>query len=196
MAKARALRQRVEILQCTAGADGWSWRPRKTTWARVEKTGKLALFSRVGAGQEGWRVTLRAQPLTLHEALRWKGKFLFLSDLTEPCSGWLEAAAVQIEPWAVTVVHRARTRNEIGRPALLDRGSLSFPACVVEKYVGFTSHDTHAASVQRLVAICPKAVEVRVGQILQANGVSYQVRAAHTLDPYKNEYEIIREADA
>ena len=76
MVQAGELRERVTILSLVENPDGtgWDWQEGKTTWAKVEQTGKRSLFSTVGAGREEWRATMRQQPLTLHQALRWRGR--------------------------------------------------------------------------------------------------------------------------
>ena len=70
--QAGEMRERVTILTLAERPDGtgWEWQAGKTTWAKVEKTGKRSLFSTVGASREEWCATMRTQPLTLHQALR------------------------------------------------------------------------------------------------------------------------------
>ena len=70
MVQAGELRERVTILSLVENPDGtgWDWQEGKTTWAKVEQTGKRSLFSTVGVSRPEWRVTLRHQPLTLFQA--------------------------------------------------------------------------------------------------------------------------------
>lgn len=114
MVRAGEMRERVTILTLAEKADktGWEWTETRTTWAKVEKTGKRSLFSTVGAGREEWRATMRQQPLTLHQALRWRGHFLFLSDLTYPDRGHMEASTAMIEPVTGTV-RRTKVKSGI-----------------------------------------------------------------------------------
>lgn len=195
--RAGEMRERVTILTLTekAGKTGCEWTETKTTWAKVEKTGKRSLFSTVGAGREEWRVTMRKQPLTLHQALRWRGHFLFLSDLTYPDRGHIEASTAMIEPVTGMVRRTKVEKNELNNPSLTTEQVLSFPVCLTEKYVGFTQGDTHDTTTLTYVAICPKAVRLHAGEVVTLGGDKFRVQIGHELSDYKNEYEITREAD-
>lgn len=195
--RAGEMRERVTILTLAEKADktGWAWTETKTTWAKAEKTGRHSLFSTVGAGREEWRITMRQQPLTLHQALRWRGHFLFLSDLTYPDRGHMEASAVLIEPVTGTVRRTRVEKNALNNPSLATGQVLSFPVCLTEKYAGFTQGDTHDTTTLTYVAICPKAVVLRAGEVVTLGGDNFRVQIGHELSDYKNEYEITREAD-
>ena len=197
MVRAGEMRERVTILTLAEKADktGWEWIETKITWAKVEKTGKRSLFSTVGAGREEWRATMRQQPLTLHQALRWRGHFLFLSDLTYPDRGHMEASTAMIEPVTGTVRRTKVEKNALNNPSLTTEQVLSFPVCLTEKYEGFTQGDTHDTTTLTYVAICPKAVVLRAGEVVTLGEDKFRVQIGHELSEYKNEYEITREAD-
>ena len=197
MVRAGEMRERVTILTLAEKADktGWEWTEARTTWAKVEKTGKRSLFSTVGAGREEWRATMRQQPLTLHQALRWRGHFLFLSDLTYPGRGHMEASTAMIEPVTGTVRRTKVEKNALNNPSLATEQVLSFPVCLTEKYEGFAQGDTHDTTTLTYVAICPKAVVLRAGEVVTLGGDKFRVQIGHELSDYKNEYEITREAD-
>lgn len=200
------MRERVTILTLTARADGtgWEWVPNKTTWAKAEKTGKLSLFSTIGAGQEGYTFTLRRQPLTPAQALRWRGRFAFVTDLSFPDRGHIEVGGALIEPMACSVTRTKIGKDALNRPSLQDSQTLTFPACIVEKYAGFTAGDIHDTTTQTLVAVCPKAVTLAPGEIVTVGGIldkdcrpcRYRVQTPHELSEFKNEYELVREEDA
>lgn len=197
MVRAGELRERVTILALTQRPDGtgWDWQEGKTTWAKVEQTGKRSLFSIVGMSRPEWRVTMRRQPLTLFQALRWRGHFLFLAELTHPDRGHIELSAVQAEPVQCTVQRTKVEKNELNNPTLTTERVLSFPACLTEKYEGFSQGTVHDTLTHTLVAICPKAVTLRAGEVVAVDGARYRVQIEHTLSEYKNEYEITREVD-
>lgn len=196
--RAGELRERVTILTLTekAGKTGCEWTETKTTWAKVEKTGKRSLFSTVGMSRPEWRVTMRCQPLTLFQALRWRGHFLFLAELTHPDRGHIELSAVQAEPVTCTVQRTKVEKNALNNPTLSTERVLSFPACLTEKYEGFSQGAVHDTLTHTLVAICPKAVSLRAGEVVTVGNDRYRVQIEHTLSEFKNEYEITREVDA
>ncbi len=196
--RAGEMRERVTILTLTekAGKTGCEWTETKTTWAKVEKTGKRSLFSTVGMSRPEWRVTMRCQPLTLFQALRWRGHFLFLAELTHPDRGHIELSAVQAEPVTCTVQRTKVEKNALNNPTLSTERVLSFPACLTEKYEGFSQGAVHDTLTHTLVAICPKAVSLRAGEVVTVGNDRYRVQIEHTLSEFKNEYEITREVDA
>ena len=205
MVRAGEMRERVTVLTLTEKADksGWEWTSTKTTWAKSEKTGRLSLFSTVGAGQEGYTFTLRRHPLTPVQALRWRGRFAFVTDLSYPDRGHIEVGCAMVEPMICTVTRTEIKKNELNRPTLTEAVKLSFPACIVEKYAGFTAGDIHDTTTQTLVAVCPKAVKLAPGEIVAVGGIldddgkpcRYRVQVPHELSEWKNEYELTREAD-
>lgn len=197
MVRAGDLRERVTILTLAELPDGagCAWQPIKTTWAKVEQTGKRSLFSTVGVGRAEWRVSLRRQPLTLHQALRWQGHFLFLADLALPDRGHIEVSAVQVEPVQCTVRRTRVVKNALNNPTLATDLLYSFPVCLTERYERFAAGDTHDTRTQTLVAICPKAVTLAAGEIVTIGEARYRVQVGYELSEYKNEYEIMREVD-
>ena len=68
------LKERVEVLELAAVEGGWAWESVRRTWAEAELTDRTNLFSKVGIGARDVRLVLRRQSLTLHNALRWKGR--------------------------------------------------------------------------------------------------------------------------
>lgn len=175
---AGALRERVEVLELRKGPEGWAWETARTVWAGVELTGKSNLFSRVGIGARDALVLLRRQELTLRHALRWRGLHLFLTEITEPERGWLEAKAA--------VVELAACKADINAA----KPGPAFPGVLTEKYVRFEHVEPMDRSVVCYVLVTPKAVELTAGYLAEVDGMKYHVQTAHTLDGYKNEFEI------
>lgn len=195
MVRACDLRERVDLLTLSETAIGWEWIKTKTTWAEVKKTGKRSLFSTVGAGREEYQVTIRRQALSLHQAMRWRGMFLFLSDLTMPDRGHIEAKTAMVEPVICTVRRTKVEKNELNNPTLTKQADVVFPACLTEKYAGFESGEVHDTTMHTFVAVCPKAIVLTAGEIVTIDSKPYRVQIGHQLSEYKNEYELTREDD-
>ena len=195
-----AIRDRVEVLDLLPTADGWTWGAVRKTWARVELTGKTNLFSKVGLGARDVAVTMRRQDLTLGQALRHRGKHLFLTSLVESERGWYDLTAAVVEP---TPCVGRPVKNEMGegnRPVRVEQPPITFPGVVTEKYLGRQrdGDGTHDVVTRTLVLVTPKAVELAEGDLVDLGGQepgTYAVALAHRLDPWKNEYEITRKAD-
>ena len=102
---------------------------------------------------------------------------------------------MMVEPVICSVRRTKIEKNALNNPTRAVDRILSFPACVTEKYEGFNQGETHDATTLTYVAICPKAVTLRAGEIVTIGGYKFRVQTQHELSEYKNEYEITREAD-
>lgn len=174
------LRERVAVLELQSTEGGWDWAPVRKTWAGVEVTGKSNLFSKVGVGARDAALALRKQPLTLHNAIRWRGEHLFLTSIVENKPGWLDVRAARVE----AVMCRAEVQWE-------PPGG-TFPAVLTEKYLRHEQLEPMALNTLTYVLVTPKPVVLSHGGLVEADGRTFEVLVGHTLDPYKNEYEITR----
>ena len=178
------LSERLEVLELQETSTGvWAWTTVRRAWAQVEQTAKTNLFSNVGVGARDAAVVLRRQPLTLHHALRWKERHLFLTAITDRDRGHLDVAAALVNPVD------CRTEGEEG--AL----GLQFPGILTEKYLKWEQPEPYSVNQLTYVLVTPKGIVLQRGGLAAVAGVNYEVQAAHTLDRYKNEYEIVRTED-
>lgn len=175
---ANELRERVEVLELQHSVEGWEWAAIGRRYAGVELTGKSNLFSAVGIGARDAAVLLRDGPLTLNQALRWRGRHLFLTQITRGVRGWMDVGA------AVVDVAPCRS-GEVGK----------FPGVLTEKYLGHRQEEPMALNTLTCVLVTPKAVELAPGALVEVDGTPWPILLAHTLDPHKNEYEIARIAE-
>ncbi len=173
------MRERVTILDLTNVGSDYQWTDGPTVWAKVELTGKTNLFSKVGIGARDVTITMRHRPLSLHQAIRWRGRHLFLTEILPPVGGYMEikAAVVDVREWRAL--------------------GLRFPAVATEKYLGYAQERPMVHSSIAYVLVTPKAVQLEASDLvsnLDTDGVggTYVVHAAHLLDRWKNEYEIAR----
>lgn len=215
------LNQLVTVLKLVSDGDaGWSWSAQKTIWAKVKQDGgqgKMNLFSRVGLGAKTELFTMRVGSYTLHHALRWRGKHYFITDIRELedrrfCM--VETAA--IEPIICVAERPVFGTDALKRPVALEPVRVCFPACAMEKYLGWEQKKPMAVNETAYVIVTPKAVQLRSGDLVRMspcpdeaapgstkmgeNSVlpqkpAYTVTVCHVLDEYKNEYEVTRQAD-
>lgn len=174
------LRERVELLTLEETADGFAWTVSRKVWAKVEITGGKNLFSSVGIGARDVKLTVRAAGITLHHAIRYKGQHLFLAEITSPERGWLELRAALVD--VVDCLASAEAPNP----------GPSFPAVRTEKYLGFVQREPQTENTARYVLVTPKAIDLAIGSLVQVADETLVVQVSHTLDAYKNEYEVGR----
>lgn len=177
---AGALRERSAVLELRETEEGWAWAQARRTWMSAEAGTGRNLFSAVGVGARDYSLVLRRQRLTLHNAIAWRGRHLFLTSITPRGRGHLEVHAALV-PTADVVCRRTGRR---------------FPAVLTEKWSGYQREDSHGETNMGFVFVTPKAVTLRVGDLLTSGGRVYAVETAHELDEYKNEYEAAWRGDA
>lgn len=171
------LDRKVELLTLRESPGALEWSPVSDLWAKVEYPGRKNLFSAVGLGARSVEFTIRRRPLTLYDALRLDGEHCFLTEITEQGRGYLTVKAALVE-----LVQCAYE-------------NMRFPACLTEKYVQYEAMMPMDVNRVRYVLVTPKAMQLAPGHILDISGTAYHILLAHTLDGYKNEYEIMRTVD-
>ena len=189
------LDQPLEVLELRETSAGlWEWVAIRRAWGQVEQTAKTNLFSKVGVGARDAAVVLRTQPLTLHNALRWKGQHLFLTSITHRDRNHLDVAAALVEPVTCTAQGYTTKVGEGNRPQKVERDPVTFPGVLTEKYVKYEKEDTFAKARRGLVLVTSKPIQLREGDLVtvQAGPAAavYNVQVCHVLDAYKNEYEM------
>lgn len=189
------LDQPLEVLELRETSAGmWEWVAARRAWGQVEQTAKTNLFSKVGVGARDAAIVLRTQPLTLHNALRWRGQHLFLTSITHRNRNHLDVAAALVEPVTCTAQGYTTKMGEGNRPQKVETDPVTFPGVLTEKYVKYEQEDTFAKSRRGLVLVTAKPIRLREGDLVtvQAGPAAavYNVQACHVLDEYKNEYEV------
>ena len=187
MASAGAMNQKVQVLQLSHDetANAYIWQPLYTAWAAAELDTKSNLFSAVGIGARGVTFTMWANAkLTLFRAIRWNGAFCFLTSILPAGDGLHSTVQAAL---CSPVTCQKDPDAEI--PGYL------FPGILTEKYLGHEQMDPMAVTTTTLVLVVPKEITLDVGHLARCGTINYEVQVAHTLDEYKNEYEISRRAD-
>lgn len=194
------LSEPLEVLELRETEEGvWSWVTLRRLWAQVEQTAKTNIFSKVGVGARDAAVVLRRQSLTLHHALRWRGRHLFLTAITEHDRNYLDVSAALVSPVSCVARRYQTGIGEGNRPAKTELPGVTFPGVLTEQYVRHEQEDTHAKARRCLVLVTPKAISLREGDLVTVTdgpaAAVYNVQTCHVLDEFKNEYEILYSKD-
>ena len=190
----------VQVLALRETAAGvWEWAPVRRAWAGITMQARTNLFSQVGIGARDAAIVLRRQTLTLHNAIRWGTRHLFLTAITERGRGHLDVEAALVRVAACRAVRTEDSVGTAGRPVPAETMRTVFPGVLTEKYARYEREETHAEGDTSYVLVTPKAIQLDPGDLVtvqdgNAPGV-YHVTIAHKLDDYKNEYEIARRGD-
>ena len=189
------LDQPLEVLELKETSAGvWEWAAVRRAWGQVEQTAKTNLFSKVGVGARDAALVIRRQPLTLHNALGWRGRHLFLTAITENGRNHLSVSAALVEPVTCTAQGYTTKMGEGNRPQKVETDPVTFPGVLTEKYVKYEQEDTFAKSRRGLVLVTAKPIRLREGDLVTVQSgpaaAVYNVQVCHVLDAYKNEYEM------
>ncbi|WP_169009092.1 hypothetical protein [Faecalispora jeddahensis] len=192
------LNEQIEILEVHLNDTEYAWAKVATAWAKAEtaKTrDRKNLFSSVGIGAKSITFMIWKQNLTLHNAVRWRGKFCFLTSIDDADCSFYEVTTALIEPIICAVTHITTTKNELKNPVAVKSETITFPAVLTEKYLGFEQREPQAVTETTYVLVTPKVIELSISDLVDVAGKKYCVQVAHTLDEYKNEYEVYRKGE-
>lgn len=181
------LNERVQGRQLVydEAADRWSWQKVWGAWVKAEQSDRNNLFSTVGIGARSVTFTMRkASRINLGLSFLWRGQFCFLT-----------AIADTEQPGMVEVKAALCSTVECRKDVDLDPPRYKFPGVLTEKYLGHDQERPHATNTVTYVLVTPKAIELAPGSLVEAGGKDYAVQVCHTLDTWKNEYEILRKED-
>lgn len=180
------LRERLQVLELArADQKTWTWKCVRMAPGHVELGTGNNLFSSVGIGARDCSLVLRAQPLTLDQALRWGDQHIFLTSIQPG----IDRGHLAVRGALVDLVDCVA---DVHGP---ESGQLKFPAVLTEKYVRYGQPDPYATNQITYVLVTPAVVDLQRGGLVTVAGVNYVVQTAHVLDPHKREYEILRTDD-
>lgn len=176
-----AMNRWMQVLRLEKTKTGWVWGEERGTWAGLSLGTEKNLFSRVGLGARNCTMHLRAQRLSLDQALKWGTQHIFLTSI-QPGEDrghlLVQGAFVELADCAASTPHSPDGET--------------FPAVLTEKYLAHEQMNPYAVNRLTYVLVTPKVIVLQRGGIVAVNGIRYEVQVAHSLDPHKNEYEIFR----
>ena len=191
---------RAELLEiCETAPHTYEWQTKESIWAKPDHQNYRSLLSNNSIMQRSMKLTARrggAYPdITLHHALRFDGLHCFLTDIDVDSPDWYVLTAAIVEPATCEAERTTTGMGELNRPDVERGEPLVFPGVLTEKYQRQTQGDPMSYSEARYVLVTPKCISLVVGEIVNIGDQPYEAVIAHTLDPYKNEFEVLRRRD-
>lgn len=190
--------ENISLLELQKNDTVYSWAEKYTIFAKAEVQPQKALFSQIGVGAKSVTFTTWKHDITLNNAFRWNGKFCFLTDITEINRLYYEVTAAMVEPKTCQLMKAGEAMDEtLHRPVYSEpQVVLTFPACLVEKYMGFQKMNPQSQVNVQYVLVTPKEISLSLGDLVKIGETTYNVQVVHNLDEYKNEYEIAATKEA
>lgn len=191
------LKERISLLSIKQLENTYTWEILSKIWSKVEQLSGNNLFSKVGMGANSIKFTIRIRSdLALHHAFLWQGKHCFLTNINEIDPGYYEVTAALVEPKVCSIKKTGEPkRNGLNRPIYDEPVMVTFPGCLIEKYLGQTQNKPMAYTETRYVLVTPKIIDLDEGEIVIIEETPYTVLIPHILDDFKNEYEIMVKED-
>jgi len=184
---------KLTVLALEKEGNNYGWLPAHETWGAVTELPQKNIFSTVAIGAKTIQITLRKQDVTLDTAVLWGEKQLFITAVNETGDRHhVVLTAALIDPVTVTLTRDTYGTNDLMRQTVTGTETVTFPAYITEKYMGYTKSDPQLILDTQYVLICPKAVTLEPGKTVAVNGKKFTVLVAHELDEHKNEYEAER----
>ena len=189
--------EKIEILSFTQATEGeYTWEKAADSWGQITPQAARSLYSVNGLAASGVRIFLRKRSLNLNQAIRWKGQHCFLTSIREENRQYLEVTAALVDLVDCRAYRGLAAYDEYNRPLPTEpRLISSFPAVLTEKYLRHSQEEPMAVVDICYVLVTPKAIELRTGDLIEIADKRYQLLLCHTLDPHKNEYELLREEE-
>jgi len=179
------LNQPIYVLELSESDTGWSWTVRRKAWAAVEQSETRKVFSaNATASRSSVVFTIRRQNLSMFDAIDWQGRHHLITSI-EPTK---DRAHLTVTAVPANIASCTAEANKVPK-------GKTFPAALAEKYVRHEQLEPMAVASICYVLITPKPVILQPGSLVDVDGTPYAVLAAHLLDPYRNEYEVMRKAD-
>ena len=185
------LNERLIIQRINYNPDCVYWRVQDRIWGRAEHKIRRNLFSNVGIGAQTIEFTIRNTDISLHDSIGWGDKHCFITDISKIGRLYLKLTAAISVVLCCRVERSAKGYNELGNPIDISQGDYTFPACITEKYVGYTQNEPQSVTDTSYVFVTPKCVSLKAGTVIYTLQGEYAIKKCHMADPYKNEYEAL-----
>ncbi len=175
-------RDYLELLRLEETSEAVVWTKLRTISSFAVRSSRPALFAKNGLSAQGWEFSIRRQDITMHDAIGFQGHRHLITEILDDHGPFLTLKTAR-------VVHAAC------RDKMEDGGGMFFDAALTEKYIKYAQGEPMASNTTCYVLVTPKSVALEPGSLVDVNGMDYRVQIGHTLDAYKNEYEVMRISD-
>lgn len=102
----------------------------------------------------------------------------------------MDIKTVNIEPKLCILKRYEYNEDKFNRPQKGIITVYKFYSYVLEKYSGYVQEKVNSTTIQTYILLTPKVIDLKVGDIVEINSITYNVQVTHKLEEYSNEYEI------
>lgn len=188
--------EKIKILALSRKDNTFQWNETSSMWAKAEPFNYDRPFSYRRSKVKSVKFTMRKCALTLNNAILWKGKHCFLTDITEIDRMYFEVIAVMLEPKTCIASKLKMSLNSLNRPVASAESKLTFPGLLVDTHSKKSQGKPMSVVELQYLLTVPKEIELRVGECVEIEGIYYEVWTPRRISDYRNEYEIRVRRDA
>ena len=188
--------EKIKIRALKQTGNTYQWEPVEEVWGKAETLkDPRTLFGR-RAFPKALKFIVRKCPISLANTVEWNGQDCFLTDITEIDRMYYAITAVLFESKLCTVFRTITSLDPLNRPVASSVSKLIFPGCLIEINSKKSQGKPMALVEVRYRLAVPGVVELLPGQLVEIEGVEYEVWTPRSCSVYKKEYEIRIRKDA
>lgn len=208
------LRAFCEVLQYSEN----DWKPMYTAYSAYKRQQRV-IYSRHAAAAPGAQFLMRETGIDRHMAIRYDGKLHLVTEIEPVERGFITVTAAKITPVRLMGFRKEVTQGSLNRPITTDERIMPFWGVISEKYVREAQEAPQSEITTTLILTTPKSVVLKPGDRITSKETEYDVhfdpdsrqdsweivetdmdyRVIYSYadtDPYRNDYEIVREDEA
>lgn len=187
--------KRITVMQHTRDADGnFAWLPIRRMWAKLTEQNSNCVYSGFAFGVQSVQINTRYTDIPCGTIISY-GDNTYMVTACISDRMYTDITAARIVLIQCTLHRYASAKDELNRQRQGLNRIFSFPAVFGEKYVRPVEYITHYESARGIIVTTHKAIDLHEGDIVKTADDTYIIRACHTLDPDKNDYEAERKVD-
>lgn len=188
--------EKIKILALNLIDSTYQWTTSTEIWAKAERFNSNRISAILGPGKKSVKFIMRKCSISLNSAILWDEEYCLLTDVVEVDRMYYEVTAIITELKTCVAAITSTRLNSLNRPVTSSISTLTFPACMLEKYTKNSQSKPMIRIEMHYILVVPAAIELEVGGTIEIEDTTYEVWATRFLSVYKNEYEIRIRGDA
>lgn len=186
--------KRITVLKHTRDKDGnFALVPAYKRFAKIEEADNC-VYSNYAFGVKAAKIDTRLLNLSCGTFISYPPNIFFVTSCKQDRM-YSHITAARVAVSQLTVSRYTTEKDELNRQRSELKRLFSFPAVIGEKYVRPIEYITHAEVKKGVILTTHKDIKLLEGDIVKTGDDTYVIRACHTQDPDKNDYEAERKSD-
>jgi head-tail adaptor len=174
--------------------ESFLWELESKLWAHKKVENRRCVFSKFGMSSDTTTVfTVRFNKnLNKNFSIVHENDFYIIVSIidTEDKKQIQEVTAAKVILKTCEIIRLVSEKGLLNRPKDELKKIYEFPCCLAEKYIRNIQENVQSIIDETYILITPKGINIDNGDLAVIDGVTYNILTSHTLDEFRNEYEI------